>query len=120
MGSAAGVSSPFDYTLRRKVMRSPARPPRHVSQLPGRLPRLIDVGRRTFAPTGLFGQLIFRVDGVPAGWALKAISVGGRDVTDTPTWFEGRDPETVERLRKDGVRFSLEPGDTGSLTLTAR
>jgi hypothetical protein len=48
----------------------------------------------TFALTGLFGQLLFRVEGLPAGWTLKAITVYGRDVTDLSTWFEGREQMT--------------------------
>ncbi len=43
----------------------------------------------TFTQTGVFGERLIRISGIPTGWALKAVLAGGRDVTDTPMTFEG-------------------------------
>jgi hypothetical protein len=48
----------------------------------------------TFSLSGLFGQRLFRVSGLPQGWALKTVLMNGRDVTDTPMAFEGREQIT--------------------------
>jgi hypothetical protein len=45
----------------------------------------------TFVLTGVFGDRVFRVGGQPTGWVLKAVYVGGRDMTDTPVSVEGRE-----------------------------
>ena len=42
----------------------------------------------TFELQGLYGPLMLRVEGVPAGWALKNVSVNGLDVTDAPFDFK--------------------------------
>ena len=42
----------------------------------------------TFELQGLYGPLMLRVEGVPAGWALKNVSVNGLDVTDSPFDFK--------------------------------
>jgi hypothetical protein len=38
----------------------------------------------TFEITGLSGTRIFRATTVPAGWALKSVTLNGQDVTDDP------------------------------------
>ena len=54
--------------------------------------RALGVGRvsgdNTFQLQGLYGPQMIRVQGVPAGWALKSITVNGLDVTDTPFDFK--------------------------------
>jgi hypothetical protein len=47
-----------------------------------------------FTLTGLFGPQVFRIMGLPPSWALKSVIVNGRDVTDTPMTFEGREQIT--------------------------
>jgi hypothetical protein len=48
----------------------------------------------SFVLTGVFGDRLFRIDGLPTGLALKAVFVDGRDVTDTPVPFDGREQVT--------------------------
>jgi len=45
-------------------------------------------GDGTFILTPLFDECLIGVSGVP-GWTLKAITVNGRDVTDTPMTVDG-------------------------------
>ena len=42
----------------------------------------------TFDLQGLYGPLTLRVQGVPAGWALKSVSINGVDATDSPFDFK--------------------------------
>ena len=42
----------------------------------------------TFEITGLLGPRVFRAT-EPVGWTLKAVSLNGRDITDTPIEFKG-------------------------------
>jgi hypothetical protein len=42
----------------------------------------------TFELRGIAGPRIIRVQGVPAGWALKSVTIEGADVTDTPFEFK--------------------------------
>lgn len=46
-------------------------------------------GDGTFTCPNLFGPILLRVDGLPAGWALKSVVVDGADVTDAPVDFRG-------------------------------
>ena len=46
-------------------------------------------GDWTFELTGQFGARLLRVSRLPAGWALKAVRLDGRDVTDAPIVFTG-------------------------------
>ncbi len=46
-------------------------------------------GDWTFELTGQFGARVLRLSKQPAGWALKAVRLGERDVTDTPIVFAG-------------------------------
>jgi hypothetical protein len=41
----------------------------------------------TFEIRGLAGPELIRVQGMPAGWALKSITLNGADITDTPYDF---------------------------------
>lgn len=43
--------------------------------------------------TGLFGDHFVNAS-VPAGWAVKGVFQGDRDITDTPISFDGREPTT--------------------------
>lgn len=48
-------------------------------------PRATTVGRDwTFRVEALDGAYLFRVDGLPDGWMLKAVRIEGGDVTDAP------------------------------------
>jgi len=43
----------------------------------------------TFVLTGLAGQRFIRVNGLPQEWTLKAVTLGGADVTDSALEFRG-------------------------------
>ena len=50
----------------------------------------------TFTLVGLFGEHVFRLGGTPGSgalgnWALKAVYLNGRDITDTAMAFDGRE-----------------------------
>lgn len=45
----------------------------------------------SFALSGVFGDRMIRVSGLPTGWFLKAVYVNGRDSSDTPISLEGRE-----------------------------
>lgn len=49
-----------------------------------------------FVLSGMFGPVLLRVR-MPSGYATKSIRYGGRDVTETPTEFEG-DPRHVAEI----------------------
>ena len=51
----------------------------------------------TFTFSSLFGPRLLRVEGLPAGWALKSVTFDGQDVTDTPVDVMGG--ETARTLR---------------------
>ena len=48
----------------------------------------------TFEVRGLAGPQVVRVDGVPSGWTVKSITIGGADITDTPFDFKSGDALT--------------------------
>jgi hypothetical protein len=50
----------------------------------------------TFTLRRLAGELIVRPNGVPNNWFLKAVLLGGRDVTDVPTEFRAEDSGRLE------------------------
>ena len=50
----------------------------------------------TFAIHNLAGSWVLRADIQSAEWALKSITLEGKDVTDTPIEFEGKDVEGLE------------------------
>ena len=47
----------------------------------------------TFDVRGLSGTRVIRADGLPVGWALKAVRAGGVDITDTGLEIRGADPD---------------------------
>lgn len=51
----------------------------------------------TFTFSSLFSPRVLRVDGLPAGWALRSVTLDGEDVTDTSVDF--RSAETARTLR---------------------
>jgi hypothetical protein len=51
----------------------------------------------TLALHGVFGPRLFRVDGLPAGWALDRVWLDEADITDTP--FDFRETPVPRRLR---------------------
>ena len=56
-----------------------------VLPIPSRPARVGDDG--TFLLTSLFGQGFVRVNGLPQGWTLKSVTIGGVDVTDAALEF---------------------------------
>ena len=48
----------------------------------------------SFLLTNLYGERVMRIDGLPSGWTLKAVYENGRETTDTPFTFEGREQVT--------------------------
>jgi len=48
----------------------------------------------SFSLAGLFGQRLIRVSGWPAGWTVRAVYLNGRDVSETPVTFDGREAVT--------------------------
>lgn len=40
-----------------------------------------------FYASDVFGPYLIRVSGLPAGWVVKAVTLGGADITDVPTAF---------------------------------
>ena len=52
----------------------------------------------TFRVASLDGSYLFRVNGLPAGWMLKSVVLGDRDMIDTPIPFTRGMPD-VEGLR---------------------
>ena len=50
--------------------------------------------QRSFTLAPLFAECLIRVF-EPPGWTLKAVRVNGRDVTDTPVMFDGRETITT-------------------------
>ena len=67
--------------------------------------RALGVGRvnndGTFELRGLAGPQMIRVQGLPAGWAVKSISLDGTDVTDAPFDFR---PGASHRPRRHADR----------------
>jgi hypothetical protein len=54
----------------------------------------MDNGLRFYA-SDVFGPYLIRVSGLPAGWAVKAVTLAGADITDVPTAFT---PDHEDRL----------------------
>ncbi len=48
----------------------------------------------SFEIPGLFGERLIRASGLPEGWVLHAVRLGGRDVTDDPLDFTRADPSS--------------------------
>jgi protocatechuate 3,4-dioxygenase beta subunit len=73
------------------------------------LPRWSDLRPQPPKPDGtirfqqLDGSYLFRVNGLPAGWMLKSVLLGDRDMIDTPMSLARGTPDV------DGLRFVLSP-----------
>jgi protocatechuate 3,4-dioxygenase beta subunit len=66
----------------------------------------------TFEIKGLAGHRIFRVANVPSGWFLKAVKIGGQDITDT-----GVEIRTTEPLNNVEVVLTNKTTEvTGTVT----
>lgn len=71
----------------------------------------------TFVLSGVFGERLFRVNGLPFGWALKAVYVGAREMTDTAVSLDGRDQLTgvqivvTDRITHLVARVTDEDGE---------
>ena len=48
----------------------------------------------TFRVTGTYGQRLFRVNGLPPTWMLKAVMLNGDNITDRPIEFKGNEEIT--------------------------
>ncbi len=81
-GAAKPPVSPSSLTVLSEV----ARP---VGLSTGRIGTI--KGDWTFELTSQFGPRLFRLSRAPEGWALKAVRLGGRDVTDAPIVFTGNE-----------------------------
>ena len=70
----------------------------------------------SFTMAGVFGERVFRVSGLPTGWALKAVYVSGRETTDTPISLDGREQLTgvqivvTDRITHVAVTVTDEKG----------
>jgi hypothetical protein len=62
-----------DYELPSPVLGQPATAPS------------APVASGAFTLSGLVGPQLFRVNGLPDGWTVKSVRLGGIDITDTPT-----------------------------------
>jgi protocatechuate 3,4-dioxygenase beta subunit len=51
-----------------------------------------------FTLTGLFGAKLLRFASLPDGWALKTVTLGGRDITDLPTEFRPEDDGDLQMV----------------------
>lgn len=60
------------------------------------LPRFTVGDDGTFEAAGFLGPRVLRLRSAPAGWFLKSVFVGGRDVIDTPVDFGAEDITGVE------------------------
>jgi hypothetical protein len=73
-----------------------------VMHQPGRFEMTMGMGMRpakveadgTFRVTGVQGERIFRVNGLPPNWMLKAVLLNGDDITDKPVAFKGAEEVT--------------------------
>jgi hypothetical protein len=52
----------------------------------------------TFRITGVQGQRLFRVNGLPPTWTLKAVMLNGEDITDTAVDFKGNEETTALQI----------------------
>jgi beta-lactamase regulating signal transducer with metallopeptidase domain len=65
----------------------------------------------TFEASGLLGRRQLRTRSVPPGWMLRAVRLDGRDITDVPLDFTGRDVSGVEVILTQRI-----PSITGVVT----
>jgi protocatechuate 3,4-dioxygenase beta subunit len=73
-----------------------------VMHQPGRFEMMMGMGMRpakvnsdgTFRVTGVQGERIFRINGLPSNWMLKAVLLNGDDITDKPVDFKGNEEIT--------------------------
>ena len=84
---------------RLDALRVAARPIRGSAQpLAGRASQSPVAANGSFTLTSLVGSVTFRVDGLPAGWTLKSVEVGGTDVTDAPIDLKGSEQLAGARI----------------------
>jgi hypothetical protein len=63
---------------------------------------------------GLMGPRLFRVNGLPAGWVLKSVSVNGTDVTDTGVDIKPNEPVTGMEIVLSQKSTEINGSVTGS------
>ena len=93
------------------------------------LPGPAGVGKDgTFTLAGLFGDVLFRIEGAPATWGLKSTLINGREYADSPMSFDGRESISDVQVvitdrfaRVTGVATDLEnqPASGAFVTLFA-
>ena len=68
----------------------------------------------TFEMKGLMGHRLFRVNGLPMGWVLKAVTVNGTDVTDNGIDIKANEPVTGMEIVLAPRGTEINGGVTGS------
>jgi hypothetical protein len=81
-------------------------------------------GRDSFRLAGMTGPFHLDTQGIPDGWAVSAITLDGRDVTDEPIELNGRDAQAeivlTDRIASvNGVVQSREGGSGHSVIVFA-
>ena len=70
----------------------------------------------TFRIVNLEGPILFRMSGLPDGWMLKSVQLGGRDITDQPLTIARGQPD-IEGLRivlsRKGATVAGQVADAG-------
>jgi protocatechuate 3,4-dioxygenase beta subunit len=77
-----------------------------VMHQPARFEMMMGMGMRparvesdgTFRLTGVQGQRLFRVNGLPPTWMLKAVILNGDDITDKPVELKGNEEVTALQI----------------------
>jgi hypothetical protein len=85
LGGALASAADATAKLQSGGVQVTLQPFARLVPIPSRPARVADDG--TFVLTSLFGQGFVRVNGLPQGWTLKSVTIGGVDVTDTPLEF---------------------------------
>ena len=68
----------------------------------------------TFEMKGQMGPRLFRVNGLPMGWVLKAVTVNGTDVTDNGIEVKANEPVTGMEIVLSQKGTEINGGATGS------
>ena len=68
----------------------------------------------TFEMKGQMGPRLFRVNGLPLGWVLKSVTVGGTDITDTGLEIKANEPVNGIEIVVTQRGTEVNGGVTGS------
>jgi hypothetical protein len=76
----------------------------------------------TFEIKGLSGQRVFRVNGIPSGWVLKAVKVNGTDITDNGMEFKSAEAvtgvEVILTSKVTEVKGAVKAGNDPAMDYT--